>query len=241
MSLRRFGMLSRLTIQRKLKLYAVTVGLLLLVLVAASSIFTSTIRRADMFRVDITRMAETAGARMTAALEYLRFDDAAYVDAVDSLRREEARMLSSFRVSWAGDRLALLRRHVDERNLLLDSLIDNCASRRTHEKKTARYVMVADSAIREIVSMLDDLQADRQIEGATLTGDEQEFQSVARDAKILFLELHGLQSDYVATQDTALLSEFEHRANYGSLTLSDCIRLPKRWPPMPTRGLRVAM
>ena len=67
----------------------------------------------------------------------------------------------------------------------------------------------AERRLSDIQSDLESRQAAKQMEGASLSGDELEMMNVARDCKIVFLKLQNLQQMYLSTGDAGYIDQYK--------------------------------
>jgi methyl-accepting chemotaxis protein len=96
-----------------------------------------------------------------------------------------------------------------------------------HEELNQKMTTPLKSSEDRLTSLqgaLEALQANKQMEGATLSGDEMEFLNVTRDCKIAILKLQNINQLFQSTGEQRYLDEYKKVANNEAMASSRSLR-----------------
>jgi methyl-accepting chemotaxis protein len=193
------GCLNRLSIGQKLTAYGIS-SLVMVFLVSVMLFWGfGNVRKADVFKYDAVTISDFVRSKEVAAKTYLKYYEEAFADKFFSIQKDDDVILNRSKVSGKGA-IAILDTITElneQLNLVFKKLHENSQDRLQAEIEMVATLEEADKAIKTVVNHVESRQADMQLLGKSFSHQEDEFQNVARDGKIILLELYNHNKSFM--------------------------------------------
>lgn len=198
--------LDKLTISSKLTILSfITIGLTFVV-IGVLFIFHFKIKKAQEFKLQSVLASELVQKKQATARSYLKYYESQYITILDSLKEAEKTQLDEMS---AHAELTTYRTVNSKYNELFQQVQENSNKRNEVEKQIEQIRGSVQKATNSIISELESIQADLQMEGEDLAPQQKELLNVTRSGELALFRLTNEISQFIRTKNPEFIASYK--------------------------------
>lgn len=214
---------STISIKMKLIYFILCLILLTIFFIGIKNLSDSKIVKAEREKALVLSFSNGVSNKQIASKAFLKYYEERYVEELKTLLAGDKKLIKNLIVNSPAsfkEKIKKIEKFNEQYNDFLTQLIEIGQEKKSFESKMVKAFEKSDKAISTIIGAIDEKEADLGLEGLTLGELEIQFQNVARDGLILFLNLRQYQFEYLNLGKESAKEEFEKASSKASNRVS---------------------